>query len=305
MTRWAPLAGAAGTLVVALPVGMVLLLAPSSSSGSCGTAPPRSHYTQPQLEQLWVDAHGPADQAQTAGAIAMAESRGVATAVGAPTHWGRARGLWQILGLPIAGDPFDAATNARMAVAKWEHAPGGGRNWSPWTTYTSGAFLKFMAPGGAAPPAASCGSLPDGSLVVPLRGQWLAPLPGAPGIRCDARIVPDVEQLTRDYHVAVIACYAPTGHKPDGEHPLGVATDLVPGPGGTWDDVDRLARDVGWTRSCGPSGVRPACSLKPWLRFVGYDGYPGHGRGNHLHLSWMHGPGRPASTVTVFPTKGA
>lgn len=132
----------------------------------------------------------------------------------------------------------------------------------------------------------------------PPTGDWLARIPG--GQECDRRIVPDVLALIRVYHIAVTACYAPTGHATDGEHPLGVATDIVPGPGGTWDDVDRLAHDVGWIRACGASGVRPACPLDPWLRFVGYDGYPNHGRGNHLHLSWQHGPGRPAETVTVF-----
>jgi hypothetical protein len=132
----------------------------------------------------------------------------------------------------------------------------------------------------------------------PSGGGWLAAIPG--GQQCDRRIVPDVLTLIRIYHIAVTACYAPAGHAADGEHPLGLATDIVPGPGGSWDDVDRLAVDAGWTRPCGASGVRPACPLKPWLRFVGYDGYPGHGRGNHLHLSWAHGPGRPASTVTVF-----
>lgn len=135
-------------------------------------------------------------------------------------------------------------------------------------------------------------------ITAPDHGGWLAPIPG--GQQCDRRIVPDVLTLIRVYHVAVTACYAPSGHAAGGEHPLGLATDIVPGTGGSWDDVDQLAADTGWIRACGASGVRPACPLKPWVRFVGYDGYPNHGRGNHLHISWQHGPGKPASTVTVF-----
>ena len=72
-------------------------------------------------------------------------------------------------------------------------------------------------------------------------GQWLAPVPGMPGETCDRRILPDVVTLIRRYHVAVTDCYAPTGHAADGEHPLGLAVDLVPGRGGSWDDVDWLA----------------------------------------------------------------
>lgn len=142
----------------------------------------------------------------------------------------------------------------------------------------------------------------DGILELPQNGAWLAPLPGMPGRQCDARIIPNLLTLIAHYHLQIGDCYAPTGHEADGEHPLGLAADITPGPGGSWDLLDQLARDVGWIRSCGWSGVRPVCPLKPWLRFVGWDGYPGHGRGSHLHLSWDHGPGRPATTVRVFAT---
>jgi hypothetical protein len=112
-------------------------------------------------------------------------------------------------------------------------------------------------------------------------------------IECDRRIRPDVVWLAHRYRVTVTACYAI--HATGGEHPLGAAVDLVPDPGVTWkESTERLARAIGWTRSCAASGVAPACARPPF-RFIGYDGYPGHGdpahchcAGNaHLHLSWL------------------
>jgi Transglycosylase SLT domain len=125
-------------------------------------------------------------------------------------------------------------------------------------------------------------------------GGRLVPIPGAPGELVDERIAPDVEYLMRRYHVTVTAGYAPTGHAPRGEHPLGLAVDLQPAPDGTWDDVDALAA---WAE---PEPNHP----RPPFRWVGYNGDANHGRGNHLHLSWSHGPAPsrrpPAPWVEVF-----
>jgi hypothetical protein len=129
-------------------------------------------------------------------------------------------------------------------------------------------------------------------------GGRLVPITGAPGQLVDERIAPDVEYLMSRYRVIVTAGYAPTGHAADGEHPLGLAVDLQPGAGGTWDDVDRLAR---WAE---PVQNHP----RPPFRWVGYNGDANHGRGNHLHLSWMHGPAPlrrpPAPWVEVFVVGG-
>jgi hypothetical protein len=129
----------------------------------------------------------------------------------------------------------------------------------------------------------------------------LAGLPG--GQRIAAPIAPDVREIISRYKVKVTAGYAATGHAAGGEHPLGLAIDVVPDPGrgGTWDDVDRLARDVGWQRGCGPTGC--VGQLDSNFRFVGYDGYPNHGRGNHLHISWAHGAG--GSGVKAWTPGGA
>jgi hypothetical protein len=98
----------------------------------------------------------------------------------------------------------------------------------------------------------------------------------------------------------------------DGEHPLGLGIDLYAGPGGSWDLVARAALDLGWRSSCGGTGC--AGLLPSPFRFIGYNGYPGHGDpahagGNaHLHLSWQHtpaSPGSPAARVqTLLPPPG-
>lgn len=125
----------------------------------------------------------------------------------------------------------------------------------------------------------------------------LASLPAdvvvAPGIECDARIVGDIVYLARRFGALVTSCYAPSGHAADGEHPLGAAIDAGP-RGASWRGVERLARAAGWKPPCAASGVAPACARSPF-RFVGYNGYPGHGDpahcvpcsgGPHLHISW-------------------
>lgn len=109
-------------------------------------------------------------------------------------------------------------------------------------------------------------------------GGRIVGIPGMPGERIDSRIVNDLLAIIKKYKVRVTDGYATSGHEPGGEHPLGLAVDLVPGPGGNWDLVDKLAH---WAE---PSQNKPRSPF----RWVGYDGDPNHGRGNHLHLSWLH-----------------
>jgi Ca2+-binding RTX toxin-like protein len=139
------------------------------------------------------------------------------------------------------------------------------------------------------------------------RGKFV-PIPGMPWARLDRRVVPDLLYLVRRYHVIVGDGYAPTGHTPLGEHPLGLAVDLTPGPGGSWRDVGRLAR---WAE---PRQNHP----RPPFRWVGWNGDKDHGsprvckpsRGcpPHLHLSWAHSPGHPrhpVRTVWTFDVSAA
>jgi hypothetical protein len=97
-----------------------------------------ARYGFSQLEALWTRAGGAKTAAPVMAAIALAESAGDPAA----HNPSGAAGLWQILGLPFAGNPYDPGTNARMAVAKYQS-----QGLRAWATYTSGAYRKFL-PGG-------------------------------------------------------------------------------------------------------------------------------------------------------------
>jgi hypothetical protein len=144
------------------------------------------------------------------------------------------------------------------------------------------------------------------SVDVPLSGGgWLAQVPGT-SFQCDRRIVPDVVLILERYHAQLTACYAPTGHEPTGEHPLGLAVDLVPAPPSSWVMIDQMVHDLGWRESCASSGC--ADQTHTVFRFIGWNGYSGHGdpahagANAHAHLSWSwkgdRGP--PATSVKVM-----
>jgi hypothetical protein len=160
--------------------------------------------------------------------------------------------------------------------------------------------------GGGCTASVGLGAGPLGAVRKAFAPRRLAVLPAdvsaSPGIRCDARIVPDIVYLARRFGVLVSSCYSPNGHEATGEHPLGAAIDASPRDG-DWARTARLARAVGWKPSCAASGVAPACARPPF-RFVGYNGYPNHGDplhcvpcpgGPHIHLSWLTSasPGEP------------
>jgi RTX calcium-binding nonapeptide repeat (4 copies) len=139
-------------------------------------------------------------------------------------------------------------------------------------------------------------------------GGRFVPIPGQSWARVDRRILRDVLYLIRRYHVQVGDGYATTGHERFGEHPLGLAVDLYPGPGGSWRQVARLAK---WAEP------RQNHTRLPF-RWVGWNGDANHGdpkhckvrRGcaPHLHLSWSHSPGkpgRPVRKVWVFDVRSA
>jgi LysM repeat protein len=84
------------------------------------------------LEQLWEDAGGSSGEAFMAAEIAMAESGGQQYAL-SPTD---DRGYWQINASWGSLSTYDALGNAKAAV----YISADGTNWSPWTTYTSGAY---------------------------------------------------------------------------------------------------------------------------------------------------------------------
>jgi hypothetical protein len=141
-------------------------------------------------------------------------------------------------------------------------------------------------------------------------GSWLVDVPGQPGERCDRRIVADVVMLLARFGLTLTDCYGGSPpHDRDGEHPLGLATDLVP-KDGNWNRTLSLVKAYGWSPACAANG----CAGRGPFRVVLYNGYPGHGdpqhgaRFPHLHLSWQHAPAEPftaAAWVRVLLAPGA
>lgn len=93
-----------------------------------------------------AQAAGSGGDPQTAAAVALAESGGDPAAVGVNSdQWhSRDRGLWQINDHwhPEVSDAcaFDAACNARAAYA----ISNGWTDFTPWSTFQSGAYQRFM-----------------------------------------------------------------------------------------------------------------------------------------------------------------
>lgn len=132
-------------------------------------------------------------------------------------------------------------------------------------------------------------------------GGKFVDIPGFPGERIDRRLLNDIKYLEKRYKIFVTDGLSEDPvHAATGEHPIGLALDIVPNAaaGGTWSDVDALAAYAEPTQN---SPISP-------FRWVGYDGDAGHGRGHHLHLSWNHSetkPGVPAASVYTLRCPGS
>jgi LysM repeat protein len=105
------------------PAGSTVLTTAASLSGTLSC---------PGLEELWQQAGGSDAQAVMAASIAMAESSGQQFATGAAGE----RGYWQINPDHGSLSTYDPLGNAKAAVTISDD----GANWTPWTTFTSGAY---------------------------------------------------------------------------------------------------------------------------------------------------------------------
>ena len=126
-------------------------------------------------------------------------------------------------------------------------------------------------------------------------GKFVA-IPGFPGEKIDRRLIPDIRWMKRKYDIFITDGYSRDPvHAEAGEHPIGLATDIVPNAsrGGTWNEIGELAHFAE------PQQNEP---IMPW-RWVGWNGDAGHGRGNHLHLSWSHSPSPPGHPARVVYTR--
>lgn len=103
-------------------------------------------YTYAELKALWLKYGGSAASADTAAAVALAESGGVATASGTNTDGSVDRGLWQINSVHGGLSTFDVAANTKAAIK----ISNNGTNWNPWVAFKSGSYKKFLSPTTAA-----------------------------------------------------------------------------------------------------------------------------------------------------------
>jgi hypothetical protein len=108
-------------------------------------------YTYAQMMGLWIAAGGPKALAPVAAAIGEAESGGNSDAFNGHDTNGQggtqvSAGIWQISNGTMTPVPgwSNPATNAQLAVGKWK---GAGQSFSPWGTFTSGAYKAFLSPG--------------------------------------------------------------------------------------------------------------------------------------------------------------
>jgi hypothetical protein len=156
-----------------------------------------------------------------------------------------------------------------------------------------GAVAAAQTAGGT-PPQSSV-PLYDG-LCQTTGGGAFVPIPGFPGESIDRRLLTDIAWMVQRYKIFITDGYSTSGvHAANGEHPIGLAIDVIPNKavGGTWRKVTKLAR---WAE---PTQNDPRVPF----RWVGYNGDEGHGRGNHLHLSWMHSETKPKHPAEVVYTR--
>jgi hypothetical protein len=160
--------------------------------------------------------------------------------------------------------------------------------------------LPLVALAAAAMPAPAAAQMRstviDRHLCKTVHGGRFVPIPGFPGEKIDRRLLPDLRWMERRYDIFITDGYSVDPvHAANGEHPIGLATDIVPNfaKGGTWKAIGALAHKAE------PTQDHP---IPPW-RWVGWNGDPGHGRGNHLHLSWSHTPAKPRHTARVVYTR--
>jgi hypothetical protein len=109
--------------------------------GSITVGQPTGSYNLQQLAAIWVRAGGNAAFAPIAAAIAMAESSGNPNAIGHNTNGSIDRGLWQINSVHGGQSTTDPLANAKAAVA----ISNNGKTWSPWVTYNTGAYKKYLS----------------------------------------------------------------------------------------------------------------------------------------------------------------
>ena len=101
-----------------------------------------AQYSYAQLKSLWTQHGGNPLYADLAAAVAIAESGGKSDATNTNTNGSVDRGLWQINSVHGGQSTFDPIANAKAAVK----ISSNGKNWSPWVTFNTGAYKKYLSP---------------------------------------------------------------------------------------------------------------------------------------------------------------
>lgn len=134
---WNPATGHAAGYQPGVTSGGVTAAGQSFASQISGSGSPTN-----DLAQLWIDAGGSPQLANTMAAIAMAESGGN---VSAQNSSSKAAGLWQIL--PSAHPQYDVNRllsdplyNAQAAVAIFKS-----QGLTAWQAYTNGSYRQFLS----------------------------------------------------------------------------------------------------------------------------------------------------------------
>lgn len=118
-------------------------MAVTTDNGANVVPNPSGALTPNQVRAIAYQAGFRGQGLNTAVQVAGAESARIPTNRYAPGPQEDSRGLWQINIAPTANPRYASANlynplvNARIAYAMSQ----GGKNWSPWTTYTSGKYL--------------------------------------------------------------------------------------------------------------------------------------------------------------------
>jgi len=102
-------------------------------------------FSKDDIARLWVQEGGNPAAARTAAAVALAESSGKQSATNHNTNGTVDKGLFQINSIHGKLSTYDLTQNVRAAIKISQN----GQNWTPWVTYKTGAYKKFLSPGQA------------------------------------------------------------------------------------------------------------------------------------------------------------
>ncbi len=248
---------------------------------------------------------------------------------------------WAAYGVDGDGDGTKDPTNkfdAIYAAANYLKASGAPADWekaifaynhADWYVEDvlswAAKYFPYLQPGGTS--AVSCGgeALETGpaniqeAVTLTEPRKWV-PIPGSvgdPGEVIDARLLNAAVWMAKTYNLYITQGGWQPG-SPSVSHGWGTALDMVPrgdqSQAGWNSSALRLAKDLGWTPECGPSGMKPACNLVPAIHAVYYNGFPNHGDpwhnsgSPHIHISfecsctyYSGGTQEIASWVKTFP----